>query len=96
MPFTRGERIAFIVPLAMAVAATALIPLHLMLVGPVPQADEGAAARLWQLLMLGQIPAIAYAAALHLRRDVRRGGLVVGLHLAVWCAALAPILILEA
>jgi hypothetical protein len=40
--------------------ALAIVILHIAIVGPARQPDEGAEAHLWQLLMAGQIPVIAY------------------------------------
>ncbi len=47
-------------PLMMSIAAVIVIGVHLAAHGPAPQADEGTAAHLWQLLMAAQIPIIAF------------------------------------
>ncbi len=49
-------------PLVMSIAAIALILAHLASAGGVREADEGAAAQLWQLLVAGQLPVIAFFA----------------------------------
>jgi hypothetical protein len=51
-----------LVPIAMSVAAIATILIHIALFGTARQPDEGAAAHIWQLLMAGQLPVIAYYA----------------------------------
>ena len=47
-------------PIAMSLAALATITVYLALHGTAPQADEGAAAHIWQLLMVCQLPVIAF------------------------------------
>jgi hypothetical protein len=44
----------------MSVAALAVVLWHIPIFGAVREADEGTAAHLWQLLMAGQVPAVAY------------------------------------
>src|SRR4051812_4503286 len=56
------------VPLAMSGTALALVLGHLLRAGAAPQADEGLAAHLWQLLMAGQLPVVALFAARWLPR----------------------------
>ena len=51
-----------LLPLAMSVAALALVLGHIAIFGVVHEADEGTAAHLWQLLMAGQLPVVAYFA----------------------------------
>jgi hypothetical protein len=82
-------------PLAMSAAALAVVGLHLALAGPAPQADEGLAAHLWQLLMAGQVPLVAWFT---LQWGPRRplGALrVVGLQGVAALAALAPVFLLH-
>jgi hypothetical protein len=47
-------------PVAMSSIALLLVLAHVATVGVEPQADEGAAAHIWQLLMVAQLPLIAY------------------------------------
>jgi len=47
-------------PLAMSALACVVVIDHLWVAGAVAEADEGAAAHLWQLLMVGQLPLIAW------------------------------------
>ncbi len=49
-------------PLAMSLTALALVLGHAAIFGTAHEADEGAAAHIWQLLMAGQIPIIAFFA----------------------------------
>jgi len=59
------------------------------LVGPARQADEGTAAHLWQLLMAGQLPAVAVFAIKWLPRSPRQALLVLALQLGAALAARA-------
>ncbi len=83
------------IPLLMSLVAMATIVVHLAVHGTARQPDEGAAARLWQLLMAGQIPVIIYFAARWVSESPRRGLLVLAIQIAAWIAAAAPIFILE-
>ena len=56
------------VPVAMSVAALAVVLGHIAIFGAVREADEGTAAHLWQILMAGQVPAVAYSSLKWLRR----------------------------
>ena len=49
-------------PLAMSLIALGVVLGHLAVYGLVHEADEGAAAHIWQLLMAGQIPIVAFFA----------------------------------
>src|SRR6266581_2573703 len=50
------------VPVAMSLCAIATVLMVLALHGPAPQADEGTAAHLWQLLRAGQVPVVLFFA----------------------------------
>jgi len=47
-------------PVAMSFAALATVLGHVAMFGGVREPDEGTAAHIWQLLMAGQIPIIAF------------------------------------
>ena len=49
-------------PLAMSLIALGVVLGHVAVYGLVHEADEGAAAHIWQLLMAGQIPIVAFFA----------------------------------
>ena len=78
-------------PLVMSLAALALVLGHVALYGVTREADEGAAAHLWQLLMAAQLPVIAWFAVTSLPRDPRRALGVLALQGAAVLAALAPV-----
>ena len=79
------------VPVAMSATAIALILGHIAFFGIAPQADEGTVAHLWQLLMAGQAPVIAWFAIQWLRRDTKRALAVLGVQALAFLAALAPV-----
>lgn len=51
-----------VIPLAMSLAALLLVLGHAAIFGVVHEADEGAAAHIFQLLMAGQVPIVAWFA----------------------------------
>jgi cytochrome bd-type quinol oxidase subunit 2 len=92
---TRLEHASALVPLAMSLVALALVVVHVATVGITREADEGTAARLWQLLMAGQIPFIAFCAIIWLPRRPRQGLRVLALQAVAGIAAAAPVFLLE-
>jgi hypothetical protein len=84
-----------ILPIAMSLAALAVIAGHIAVSGIARQADEGTAAHLWQLLMAGQLPVIALFAVMWLPRAPRQALLVLALQLAAGIAAAAPVFLLN-
>ena len=60
-------------PLAMSCAALAIVLGHVALSGVARQADEGTAAHLWQFLMAGQLPVVAFFVIKWLPRSPRHG-----------------------
>jgi hypothetical protein len=83
------------IPLAMSGAALAVIAAHVALAGVARQADEGTAAHLWQLLMAGQLPVMAFFALCWL--PVRPGPalLVLTLQATAALTAAAPVFVLK-
>jgi hypothetical protein len=59
-------------PLAMSLAALALVLGHVAMFGAVHEADEGATAHIWQLLMALQMPIVAFFAIKWLPRAPRQ------------------------
>ena len=78
----------------MSCAALTLVLGHIALFGGARQADEGAAAHLWQLLMAGQIPIIGFFAIKWLPRTPTPALLVLVLQLVAGLAAAAPVFLL--
>jgi len=84
-----------LIPLAMSCAALAIVLGHIALSGVGREADEGAAAHLWQLLMAGQLPVVAFFAIKWLPRSPRQALLVLALQAGAALAALAPVFLLN-
>jgi peptidoglycan/LPS O-acetylase OafA/YrhL len=84
-----------VIPLAMSLAALAVIVAHIAIAGIARQADEGTAAHLWQFLIGGQLPLIALFAVIWLPRAPRQALLVLLLQAAAVLAAAAPVFLLD-
>jgi hypothetical protein len=78
-------------PLAMSFAALATVLVHVAIFGAAREADEGTAAHIWQLLMAGQVPVVAFFAIKWLPRAPRQALLILGLQAGAVLAALAPV-----
>ena len=83
------------IPLAMSAAALAIVIIHLVVVGTTRQADEGTAAHLWQLLMAGQLPIVAFFAFKWLPRNPKQALMVLALQAGAGLLAAAPVFLLE-
>ncbi|MFN0180730.1 MAG: hypothetical protein ACKVZ0_18160 [Gemmatimonadales bacterium] len=81
-------------PVAMSLGALATVGIVLATGGTAPQADEGAAAHIWQLLMAAQAPLIVFFAIKWVPRSPRRAVLILALQLAAAVAAMAPVFLL--
>ena len=92
---TTLKRPSALVPLAMSIAALSLVLGHIALFGGARQADEGAAAHLWQLLMAGQVPIVVFFAVKWLPRMPGPALVVLGLQALAACLAAAPVFILD-
>jgi len=75
----------------MSAAALAIVMAYAARFGTARQADEGAAAHLWQLLMAGQLPVVAFFAIRWLPARPRPALLVLGLQAGAALAALFPV-----
>jgi hypothetical protein len=79
-------------PVAMSLGALAMIAWFVAVHGVVHQADESAQARLWQVLVAGQVPLIAYFALRWLPRAMRPALAVLAVQVAaVTLLAIAPL-----
>lgn len=83
-------------PLGMSVAALILVVWFVASVGAVRgQHDEGAAARVFQVLMVAQSPIVGYFAVTWLPRAPRPAAVILALQLAGALAAIGLVLLLE-
>jgi len=81
-------------PVAMSLAALTLVLGHVAVFGPAREADEGTAAHLFQLLMIAQLPIIAYFAIKWLPQNPRLALTILALQAAAGMAAFAPVFLL--
>ena len=82
-------------PMAMSLGALATIPLFIALHGTAPQADEGAAAHTWQLLMAAQVPIVLFFAIRWLPQSPRQAVAVLALQMGAALGAMAPVYLLH-
>ena len=82
-------------PVAMSLAALALVLVHVAVFGAARQADEGAAAHIWQILILGQLPILGFFAVRWLPQAPRPALLTLALQAAAAVAAIAPVCFLH-
>ncbi len=82
-------------PMLMSTAALAIVLLHVAIFGAARQADEGAAAHVFQILMALQLPLIAFFALKWLPKDRWHAVQVLGLQLAAALAACSPVYFLH-
>jgi len=82
-------------PLAMSLTALAALGIAAMFGGVAHETDEGATAHIWQLLMAGQIPVLAFFAIKWLPRAPRQTLYVLALQAGAALAAMAPVFFLN-
>lgn len=85
-----GEPSAFI-PVLLSASALALLWGGITAGAVVRGADEGAIAHIWQLLMAGQLPLLAFFAIRWLPRVPRQTLYVLALQIGAALAAMAPV-----
>jgi len=78
-------------PLAMSLAALALVLGHAAMFGVVHETDEGTAAHIFQLLMAAQVPIVIFFALKWLPRLPRETLLVLALQAGAALAAIAAV-----
>jgi hypothetical protein len=85
------KRPSAFLPVAMSLVALALVLSHIALFGVVHEADEGAAAHIWQILMVAQVPIIAFFAIKYVLQRPKQALLVLALQIVAALAACAPV-----
>ena len=78
-------------PITMSLAALAIVLVHLARFGVTHEADEGAAAHVWQLLMAGQAPMVAFFMVRWLPQAPQPALLMLALQGTAAMAAVAPV-----
>lgn len=79
------------IPVVMSGTALAIVLGYAVMFGVAPQADEGIAAHMWQILMVGQFPIIAFYAIKWLPTQHKQALLVLGIQLGAALAAMFPV-----
>jgi hypothetical protein len=83
------------IPLAMSFAALALLLGYVAIFGIVHQTDEGTAARIFQILMLLQLPIVAYFAIRWLPKRPKQSLLVLALQAVAWMIPIVAVIWFE-
>jgi hypothetical protein len=94
IPTTLRKPSAFL-PVVMSLGALAVVLGHVAMFGAGHEADEGAAAHVFQLLMAAQVPLVAFFAIRWLPRTPREAWPVLALQVGAAIAALAPVYLLN-
>ena len=78
-------------PVVMSLTALAIVLIHIVRFGAAREADEGTSAHLWQILMAGQLPIIAFFAIKWLPRNPKPALLILVIQAIAGIAALSPV-----
>jgi hypothetical protein len=82
-------------PLLMSVAALSIVLVTLIFFGIHRQADEGTSAHLWQLLMVGQLPMLAFFVFRWWPRAPKQTVVVLAIQTTAFLLSLAPVFFLH-
>jgi len=82
-------------PVAMSLVALATVLGTVAIIGVVRDSDEGTAAHIFQLLLVAQVPIVAYFAIKWVPRAPRQALMVLALQCAAGIAALTPVFVLK-
>lgn len=82
-------------PMAMSLGALATVVVFAAGHGTAPQADEGAAAHIWQLLMAAQAPIVLFFAVKWVPQSPRQAVPILALQVGAALAAMAPVFLLN-
>jgi hypothetical protein len=91
MNSTLFKRPSALLPVAMSITALAIVIGYAVKFGVARQSDEGAAAHLWQLLMAGQVPIVAFFLVKWLPKEPRLGLVVLAFQVGAALAAMFPV-----
>jgi len=86
--YTRATAVA---PIVMSAGALSIVIAYATMFGTARQSDEGTAAHLWQLLMAGQVPVIAFFAIRWLPAEPKRALLVLAFQAGAAAVAMFPV-----
>jgi len=89
-----AKRPSAFVPISMSIVALTMVLVSIAVFGVVREDDEGAIAHLWQILMGGQLPLLAFFLIKWLPRAPKAALSVLTLQIFAALAAMAPVYIL--
>lgn len=95
MPYTLFRNASAAIPLGMSAGAFIMVLIHVVAIGADPAADEGTAAKLFQILLAGQAPFVAFFAAKWLPRMPSEAMFVIAAQAAAALIALAPVVLFD-
>lgn len=78
--------------MAMSLTALTIVLIHIALFGHAREADEGTAAHLWQILMAGQLPVLAFFTIKWMPRAPRPALCILVLQAGAVLASLTPVM----
>ena len=90
-----GRRPSAFVPISMSLVALVMVLVTVAVSGVVRGGDEGAVAHVWQILMAGQVPLLAFFLIKWLPRAPRATLSLLALQILAALAAMAPVYILR-
>jgi hypothetical protein len=90
-----GKSPSALIPVVMSLIALVLIAIQLGTHGIAPEGDEGTVTHLWQLLLVTQLPVIAFFAFRWLRRAPWRAVTVLIVQALAWATAAVPVFLLK-
>jgi hypothetical protein len=85
------KRPSALIPILMSLSALGIVIGYAAMFGVARQADEGTAAHLWQILMAGQVPVVAFFAFKWLPREPKRASVILALQVVAALAAMFPV-----
>jgi hypothetical protein len=85
------KQLSAVIPVVLSLAALGLVLGHAAVYGVVHETDEGAAAHIFQILMVAQVPVVAYFALKWLPRAPRQALGALALQAGVALAAFAAV-----
>jgi triacylglycerol esterase/lipase EstA (alpha/beta hydrolase family) len=79
----------------MSLTALAVVLCHIAVYGTAREADEGATAHIWQILMAGQMPILAFFAIKWFPRAPKQSLCVLAAQAGAALASMAPVFLLN-
>ncbi len=94
MPISQFRLPSAWLPIAMSSLALVIVAVHVLTSGVAQEADEGSAAHMWQLLMVGQAPIIGWFLFRWVVRNPRQCVVVLAVQVGAMLVAAAPVYLL--